>query len=404
MAMKYNPATNRFEVQPAGIAGLDTPPAGTVEGQFYIDQKTGQYKQRSYDTGGRIPDTVVSSITVPAAQRNQPASYAPIVPVTGAKPTVNWQPTAGQPVTKGQTVKTKGGQQTTTTTTLPKGTTTTTVPTTKTGNSKAGASAGGFRQFDQNTTAPVGEAYSQQELQLIKDYLSTIVTDPAQLNTLLAGLDGGSASGSGGSGGGSSKPTAAQTAAANKAGASKLIKAGQTAQTAYNQMGEQQASDIMKRAGEYYGGQKTTALANIDAATTDFLKNLIAPSAYANAATAQLTPEQQGLMQNLQAYGATGGQAAQQMSQDVANNQFMADLMRSSNKGLQSAEADYFNSLRNAATGGQMASRQGLENLITGLQGQAQSDADKLKRDYLLKGLEALISGQTNAANMLAGQ
>lgn len=404
MVMKYNPVTNRFENQSAGVSQVDSPPAGTAEMQFYVDQKTGQYKQREYNGLGQ-PDKVVSSVVVPAGQRGQKASYQPIVPVSGAKANPNWQPTAGQTTTKGQTVKQPTGT---------KSTTTTTVPATKTGGSKtgakAGASAGGFRQFDQNTTAPVGEAYSQQELELIKQYLGTIVTDPAQLNTLLAGLDGGSTGGSGGSGSAAaikaqaSADAAKAQRAANKRGAADLIKAGQTAQTAYNQMGEQQASDITKRAGEYYGGQKTTALANIDAATTDFFKNLIAPSAYANAATAQLTPEQQGLMQNLQAYGASGGQAAQQMSQDVANNQFMADLMRSSNKGLQSAEADYFNSLRNAATGGQMAARQGLENLITGFQGQAQSDADKLKRDYLLKGLEALISGQTNAANMLAGQ
>ena len=360
--LKYNPVTNRFET----AGGVDSPPNGFAPaGTQYVDSRTGETKLASGRAG--VPDTVLK----PAATTT-----------TTVKPT--------------------------TTTVKPTASKTTTAKPTAT-KSTAGASAGGFRKFDQNTTSPVVPAYSQADYDLISKIFGTVVKTPEEVQALISGLDVTSTGGSGRSNADAIKAQIAADAAkaqraANQRGAADLIKAGQTAQTTYNQMGEQQSADIMKRAGEYYGGQKTTALANIDAATSDFLKNLIAPSAYSNAPIAELTPQQQGLMQNLQAYGATGGQAAQQMSQDVANNKFMADLMRSSNKGLQSADTDYFNSLRNAATGGQMASRQGLENLIAGLQGQAQSDADKLKRDYLLKGLEALISGQTNAANMVAGQ
>jgi len=395
MVMKYNPVTNRFENQPQGIAGLDNPPAGTVEGQFYIDQKTGQYKQRGYNTGLNTPDTVVSSVTVPQGQRNKPASYAPIVPVAGAKATANWQPT--EPVGTGQVVKTKM--------------TNAAGKTPVQGRSGVGA---------KGTAAPTQEQFvSTQDKDLVSQAIADLLgidkskldnMDDNTLFSLAQKLDATQSTSGSGSGASKAAIIKAQTAAdaakatraAAKKGAGILQKSGEQTQAAYNKLGEQAYNDITARGADYYSKAQKQATGNIDAATADFLKNLIAPTAYSNAPVAQLTPAQQSLMQNLQSYGASGGLAGQQMKEDVANNDFLAGLMRSSNQGLQSAESDYFNSLKNAAGGAQAAAKQNLAGIITSLQGQTQTDAERLRREYLQKGIEALLSGQTSAANMLA--
>jgi hypothetical protein len=378
MVMKFNPATNRFET----VGGVDSPPNGFAPaGTQYVDSRTGETKLASGRAG--VPDTVLKpAATTTTTVKPTTTTSTTVKPTTGGKKT-----TTGQPV-------------------------------------KAVAPIVNARG---NPLVQKPQTLSEQDLAIIQQILGGVVTDPNQLTSLMGLLDGNSSGGSSGKGssGGSSAVTAAMiNAEANKkatdakialdianaqygreqakTAAGKLTQAGEQAQSAYNKLGEQAYSDITTRAGQYYPELQKQATGNIDAATADFLKNLIAPTAYSNTPVAQLSPAQQGLMANLQAYGASGNLAGQQMTQDVANNDFLAGLMRSSNQGLQSAESDYFNSLKNAASGGQAAAKQNLATMMTGLQGQTQTDAERLRREYLQKGLEALLSGQNNAANMLA--
>lgn len=346
MVMKFNPKTNRFEKVGATSTTTTTVPTesgGT--GSTYESRRNRSARQR---------------------QQRQGAT-----PARSTSPTSTTMPKSP-------------------TTTVPK-TPTTTVPASPT------------------TTVP--EVTPEQQ-KIIDDAMNGVVSDPVALANAYIALYGTDSSTTDAVTkariAANAKTEAARiTAKAQKEAAQKAAKiyrqSGADTQSAYNTLAESQFADTQKRAKEYYGGQRATALGNIDRATADFLKNLIAPSAYANAPVAELTPAQQGLMANLQAYGATGGQAAQQMAQDTASNQFLADLMRGSTKQLQTADTDYFNALSNAAVGGQAASRQGLESILSGLEGQTTAQAEAIRRQLLEKGLEALLSGQQNAANVIAG-
>jgi hypothetical protein len=199
-------------------------------------------------------------------------------------------------------------------------------------------------------------------------------------------------------GGGSSGPSTAQ----KKASAKIQTQAGKKAQTQYNALAEKFMQEAQGTTGKYYNDQQEQANKSIDAATMDYLNNLVKPQAYDNAAIAQLTPEQQGLMGNLQAYGATGQQAAQQRTEDTGYNQFMSQLMSGSAKQLGAADKGYFDALRNAGLGGQMAARQGVAQNVANLQGQSLANADAVRRQLIQAGIEALMSGQANAANTLA--
>jgi hypothetical protein len=394
MTLKFNPVTNRFET----AGGVDSPPNGFAPaGTQYVDIRTGETKLASGRAG--VPDTVLK----PAAKTTTTVKPTTTTvkstgTTTATSPVKTKIPTGGKTTTTGQPVKAVAPIV----------------------NARGNPSVAPVVNNNENTQI-VRQAIAEM-LGIPVGNLSNISdTDIINLaNQLDPTITGGK-----GSGGGSSAATAAMINAqtnqkatdakialdiANaqygreqaKTAAGKLTQAGEQAQSAYNKLGEQAYSDITTRAGQYYPELQKQATGNIDTATADFLKNLIAPTAYSNTPVAQLSPAQQGLMANLQAYGASGNLAGQQMTQDVANNDFLAGLMRSSNQGLQSAESDYFNSLKNAASGGQAAAKQNLATIMTGLQGQTQTDAERLRREYLQKGLEALLSGQTNAANMLA--
>lgn len=350
MVMKYNPKTNRFENVGASPAGATTPTGTTIpaergtKGSDFQSRRDRAARQRATRTGAVTPST-----TVP---KNRAA---------------------------------------TTTSTLPS-------------KPKAPATA-------PSTSSDV--SVTPEEQAIIDGILSGIITDPSIVKNYSDFYNIGVKSS------GADAVTKARIAAdakvreaqinakAQKEAARKaadiLKRSGLETQTAYNTLAEDQYKDLTDRASQYYGGQRKTALANIDAATADFLKNLIAPTAYESATVAELAPEQQGLLKSLQAYGATGGQAAEQMATDTASNKFLADLMRTSNRQMQAADVDYFNALKNAASGGQMAARQGLESVLGGLQGQTTAQAEAIRRELLAKGIEALLSGNQNAANVIAG-
>jgi hypothetical protein len=202
--------------------------------------------------------------------------------------------------------------------------------------------------------------------------------------------------GGGGNGGGG--PSAAQ----KKASAKIQTQAGKKAQNQYNAMAAQFMKEAQDTTGKYYTDQQTQANKSIDAATIDYLNNIIKPQAYETAAIAQLTPEQQGLMSNLQAYGATGQQATQQRTEDTGYNQFMSQLMSGSAKQLGAADKGYFDALRNAGVGGQAAARQGVAQNVANLQGQSLANADAVRRQLIQAGIEALMAGRADAANTLA--
>jgi hypothetical protein len=203
---------------------------------------------------------------------------------------------------------------------------------------------------------------------------------------------------SGGSGSGSSGPTAAQ----KKASAKIQTNAGKKAQAQYNAMAAKFLQDAQAETGKYYAAQQAQANTAIDDATKDYLANLIAPTAYNNVPIAQLTPEQQGLMSNLQAYGGTGELAQGQQQKDAGFNQFMAQLLSNSTRQLQQADTGYFDALRNAGVGGQMAAKQGVAGNTAFLQGQSQANIDAVRRQLIQAGIDALMAGQANAANTLA--
>ena len=205
--------------------------------------------------------------------------------------------------------------------------------------------------------------------------------------------------GLGGSGGsGSSGPSAAQ----KKASANIQTQAGKKAQAQYNAMAAKFMRDSQAETGQYYAGQQAQANSAIDAATKSYLENLINPTAYSNVPIAQLTPQQQGLMSNLQAYGATGQQAQQQQTQDAGFNQFISQLLSNSTQQLQQADTGYFNALRNAGIGGQAAARTAVAQNANALQGQSAAQAEAIRRQLMQAGIDALMTGQTNAANTLA--
>jgi hypothetical protein len=204
--------------------------------------------------------------------------------------------------------------------------------------------------------------------------------------------------GGGGGGGGSSGPSTAQ----KKASARIQTQAGKKAQAQYNALAQSAFNNAQAASQGFYKTQAEQANTQIDAATKTYLENLIKPTAYSNASFAQLAPQQQGLLASLQAYGATGQQAQQQQAQDTEFNRFLTQLMTTGAQSLQTADQGYFDALRNAGTGGQAAARLGVTQNTTAMQNQSTAQAEAIRQQLIQAGIQALMAGQSNAANTLA--
>lgn len=399
MVYKFNPKTNRFEnndgATPAEktkqqadqiIARADELVAqGMPQAQADSQARREVMGNSAGDTGATATTTPREG-TRPRGRGNRPAN-------TEGRPKGSNAPTTTQaPATT--TPRRSGGDGTTmappTTTVPPKGgkpATTTAAPTTTVPKSSTTTAPAVT-----TTTVPKNNVDSDL-VTALRDYL-----DGKQLTSKqISGLNAIGIGSSGGSGG-SSGPTAAQ----KKASAKIQTDAGKKAQAQYNAMAAKFLQDAQAETGKYYAAQQAQANTAIDDATKDYLANLIAPTAYSNVPIARLTPEQQGLQQNLQAYGATGQQAEAQRAENTGFNDFMSKLLSASTQQLQQADTGYFEALKNAGTGGQMAARQGVAGNTAFLQGQSQANIDAVRRQLLQAGIEALMSGQANAANTLA--
>lgn len=225
--------------------------------------------------------------------------------------------------------------------------------------------------------------------QLPEDIFSRYSDDPA-----LAGLLN-SLFGSGGGGGGGTSRADRQRAARG------IRRAGRQGQQQYNKAAEELFNRSMGQADEYYTGQENTARQQIAAATQEFLNNLIAPTAYQNMPLPNVPVAQQGLGESLASYGATGDLARQAAGETQAEMDFASQLSRNAASQIGQAQTDYFNALRNAATGGQAAALTNLTQNIQGLRGQSRAEADAMRRQLLMSGIEALIAGNTNAAQAM---
>jgi hypothetical protein len=205
------------------------------------------------------------------------------------------------------------------------------------------------------------------------------------LNTLFG------AGGSGGSGGPSR---------ADRQRAARTVKqAGRQAKKDYTRLGEEGFARTMGEAEKYYGGRETTARGQIDDATRNFLNNLVAPTAYTSAPLPNMRVQEQGLNESLGAYGATGDLARRQMAADQGELDFANQLATRTMGQLNTAQTNYLDAIRNAGLGAQAAARTGLTQNLESMRGMTRAQADAVRQQLLQQGIEALISGNQNAAN-----
>lgn len=430
MVMKWDAATGRYvnTVKPATQKGKDTLPAGVSPyswGAHYRDAVTGEDK---IIVKGNKPDMVVTRDTrtgawIPVGKNNAAGSaYAPNSSKTTGGTNVG-APTTGRGSGRNMAPPTTVVPQTTvqpTTTTVPAVTPTTVVTEQKNQNALPPVNPEWTDNGWQNT--PVGQTYVDTKTgetkrrvegnkpdivikpattdyskygPVIEGYIKSVLGDgatPAQA-AAIAALYGSSKSG-----GGSSGPSTAE----KKAGARIQTQAGKKAQAQYNALAKSAFDTAQADSGAFYKTQQEQANRSIDDATANYLRSLIAPTAYSNVPIAQLTPEQQALSQNLQAYGATGQMAKQQQTQDAGFNEWLANFAKQGTQQMQQADTGYFEALKNAGTGGQAAARLGVAQNVANLQGQSTANAEAIRRQLIQAGIDALIAGQTNAANTLA--
>jgi hypothetical protein len=364
---KWNPKTGRFETS----GGVDNPPNGFAPaGTQYVDAVTGQTKIAG---GGGAPDVVVG----------------------------NASPTGGA-----STATKSGGAKTTQTpkTSTVKGSKT---PAKPVGSTPARGGQGGVAPTAQQTqalrTGPTATSAVDEALELPpdnNDVLLAFLKSQAAIN----------------GGGGTKTPTAAELAAkyqANINAANMQERAGATAQTQYNTLGQSAYDEAVKAftpkfAGQttdvnkYYDDQTTAATTNYDAqlaamqkyydlqgaqagktigdAGAAFLAGLPDATAFANAQVANLPQAQQGLGDALAAYGATGNEAKGVSSQDAAYIDAIAKMQSSANAQLSSADKAYMASLRTAGMGANTAAQQALAGNIAGLRAQDTSGINTARR------------------------
>lgn len=398
--LKWNPQTGRFD----SAIGIDSPPAGTPVGGQYVDEVTGETKQkmvtgvdvvlapattgsRSQSSQSQTPSSRTPSSRSQTPSSRTPPSRTPTSPSTTVAPSTTVKPQAG--TTPSTTVAPAGGKGKINISGKGMG-----------GPTAAQVQAGQFVGSPAQV-ADTNNAINKAIEEALKggDYKGAM--------ELIAAL---SASGSGG---GSSGPSAAETAAATAkanadsyraamAAAQQQEASGESLQKAYNaQAGtlfDTQSAAIKK----YYGDQATTAGKTIKTAGENFLAQLPQATAYANAQVANLPQAQQGLSGALRAYGATTGRADEQSAQSTAYLDALAKMQASSNQQLQAADTTYMDALRTAGTGANTAAQQALTGNIAQLQAGDMSNVNTAQQALLQKGIEAVLAGQTEAANTRA--
>lgn len=187
---------------------------------------------------------------------------------------------------------------------------------------------------------------------------------------------------------------------ADRQRAARTVKqAGRQAKKDYTRLGEEGFARTMDEANKYYGGRETTARGQIDDATKAFLESLIAPTAYTNTPLPNMQVQQQGLGESLGAYGATGDLARQQQMADQGELDFASQLSKNTMGQLNTAQTNYLDAIRNAGLGAQAAARTGLTQNLESMRGMTRAQADAVRQQLLQQGIEALISGNQNAAN-----
>jgi hypothetical protein len=219
----------------------------------------------------------------------------------------------------------------------------------------------------------------------VTTFLEQYKDDP-MFPQILAALTGGSGSG------GPSR--------ADRQRAARTVKqAGRQAKKDYTRLGEEGFARTMGEAEKYYGGRETTARKQIDDATKAFLQSLVAPTAYVNTPLPNMQVQQQGLGEALGAYGATGNLARQQQLADQGELDFASQLASRTMGQLNTAQTNYLDAIRNAGLGAQAAARTGLTQNTESMRGMTRAQADATRQELLRQGIEALISGNQNAAN-----
>ena len=235
------------------------------------------------------------------------------------------------------------------------------------------------RQPVTTTPAPTGDP--------VTTFFEQYKDDPVY-GQLISALFGAGGSGSGG------------PSRADRQRAARTVKqAGRQAKRDYTRLGEEGFARTMDEANKYYGGREATARGQIDDATKAFLQSLVTPTAYTNTPLPNMNVQQQGLGEALGAYGATGNLARQQQLADQGELDFANQLASRTMGQLNTAQTNYLDAIKNAGLGAQAAARTGLTQNTESLRGMTRAQADAARQELLRQGIEALISGNQNAAN-----
>ena len=239
----------------------------------------------------------------------------------------------------------------------------------------------------QMTRQPTTATPAPDDETVLNNFIEQYKDDPVYREAL-AQIFGAGGSGSGG------------PSRADRQRAARTVKqAGRQAKKDYTRLGEEGFARTMDEANKYYGGREATARTQIDDATKAFLQSLVTPTAYTNTPLPNMSVQQQGLSEALGAYGATGNLARQQQLADQGELDFANQLASRTMGQLNTAQTNYLDAIRNAGLGGQAAARTGLTQNLESMRGMTRTQADAVRQQLLQQGIEALISGNQNAAN-----
>ena len=328
MALKWNPATGRYEQQGG------TPPPTTEPTKRTSNSRS---RQREGQRRRTSPTTTVPNpfTTVPAGTNMDTVDTGNDAPNTGGAATAAQADAAMNPTT-----------------------TTTTVPAKKKSPKKT------------TPAAPVDNT------KLFEDF---ITQDTAMPNTGLTTQQIiSNISGLGGGGG-----TAKVSAAAKR-------KAAVATSNRYKKLAQDLMNQYTAGINANYAAQNTAATSAIDEATKQYLAAIQQPTAYQNMPVANAGVPTQGLQDVLASYGVQGNQASGLQQQQNANMQFIADLARQSGNQMGAANTDYMTALKNAGLGTQLNAKTGLAQNLAANQQASMADAEAVRRQLLLKAINAL--------------
>lgn len=238
--------------------------------------------------------------------------------------------------------------------------------------------------------------------------------------------------------GGAYKPTVAQQRQGAYEAAQMQRRAGERGQQEYTQAGQDAYTQYLQSAMPQYtqaeqatAQQKQAALdylqqqmgyntADINAANAAFMQNLPVSQAYSNVPLMQLSPQQNTLGEALGAFGASGAPAAEQATLDQQIAQQNAELARRSAAQLNTGQQNWMGGVRaqgasdtqqarnalalanTAQTGAINQQQLAAMQEIAGQRAQAEQAARDVQSGLLQKGIEAGITGRTQAAETRA--